>query len=130
MKRIRVIFWCLSPQTSLRPRRNGPDASVKRCPLSGRDPKSPASDHSHASSSIGAFLEHLPIALLRLADQRFEPLSHRRGLVETVVHFAGIDQIVALAPADVDAVPLPSWSAKPAMDAFADIPESNYCYCL
>jgi len=44
---------------------------------------------------------------LRLAVQRLQPLLQvrRRGLVEAVVNFAGVDQIVSLAPADVDAIP-------------------------
>ena len=55
---------------------------------------------------------------LRLPDQRLQSLLQvgGRGLVKAVVDLAGIDQIVTLEPADIDAVPLvPSSSAKPAM---------------
>jgi hypothetical protein len=49
--------------------------------------------------------------------ERFKPLLQigGRDLVEAVVDFAGIDQIVALAPADVEPVPLRTSSVKPAM---------------
>ena len=54
---------------------------------------------------------------LRLPDQRLQSLLEVSGgsLVKAVVDLARIDQIVALAPADIDAVPLSSSSAKPAM---------------
>ena len=54
---------------------------------------------------------------LRLPDQRLQSLLQVSGgsLVEAVVDLARIDQIVALAPADIDAVPLLPSSAKPAM---------------
>ena len=44
---------------------------------------------------------------LRLADQRREPLAQfgGRSLVEAVVDLAGVDQVLALAAADIDAVP-------------------------
>jgi hypothetical protein len=54
---------------------------------------------------------------LAFADQRREPLSQLCGLgfVEAMVDLAGIDQVIALAPAEIDAVPFLPSSAKPAM---------------
>lgn len=45
---------------------------------------------------------------LRSADQRLQPFLQvgRRDLVEPVVHLARADQVVALSPAEIDAVPL------------------------
>ena len=45
---------------------------------------------------------------LGLADQWRQAFSQRGGrpLVKAVVDLAGVDQIIALAPADIDAVPL------------------------
>src|SRR5689334_5365166 len=45
---------------------------------------------------------------LRLPDERLQPPPELggRGLVKTVVDLAGVDEIVALAPTDVEAVPL------------------------
>jgi hypothetical protein len=47
---------------------------------------------------------------LRLLDQRLQPVLQvrRRPLVEAVVDLAGVDEGVALAPADVEPVPLAS----------------------
>lgn len=58
---------------------------------------------------------------LRSADQRLQPLLQvgRRDLVEAVVDLAGIDEVLALAPSEIDAVPPASlsqsrrWSASP-----------------
>ena len=59
-----------------------------------------------------------PLAVgLGLADQRREALAKIRGrlLIEAVVNLAGVDEVAALAAADIDAVQsLPS-SAKPAI---------------
>ena len=54
---------------------------------------------------------------LRPSDQRIQPrLQVRgRGLVETVVDLAGVDEIVALAATDVDAVPLALVECEAAM---------------
>ena len=54
---------------------------------------------------------------LRLPDQRLQSLAQVRGgdLVEAVVDLAGVDEVAALAPADVEPIPLEPSSAKPAM---------------
>jgi hypothetical protein len=51
---------------------------------------------------------------LRFSDERSQPLSQVRcgRLVEPVVHLAGIDQVIALAPADVEPVPLAAVERK------------------
>src|SRR3954454_19290044 len=55
-----------------------------------------------------ALVRDLLGAGLRLPDQRHQPLPQlcRRGLVEAVVDLARKDQIVALATAHIDAVPV------------------------
>jgi hypothetical protein len=47
---------------------------------------------------------------LRLADQRLQALLQivSRDVVEAVVDFAGIDQVAALTPAEIDTVPFSS----------------------
>jgi hypothetical protein len=44
---------------------------------------------------------------LRLADQRRQPLAQLGGRlpVKAMVNLAGVEQVLALAPADIDAVP-------------------------
>src|SRR5207249_3269953 len=51
---------------------------------------------------------------LGLPDEGFKPLLRvgSRDLVEAVVDFAGVDQILALAPADVESVPLRTIECK------------------
>jgi hypothetical protein len=54
---------------------------------------------------------------LGLSDQRRQPLSQigGGGLVEAVVDLAGVDQVLALAAADMEAVPVVAVEAAPAI---------------
>jgi hypothetical protein len=56
-----------------------------------------------------------PLAVgLGLADQRCQAAAQLRGgcLIEAMVDLAGVDQILALAPAEIDAVPLSAVDRK------------------